>query len=376
MLFEVRRARACARSRRGWSSEGLRARHGRQARRRRDCAERPRSCTRASTGSRPRSRRGRSSIDRVPRVATWEVVIPEGLTAAEIGARFAERGLVDAGEFAAAVPDPELARSLGIPARRSRGTSSPDLSTPARRDRQSRAGARSRRPVHAAWRRSSRARRAWPRDARGRILASIVEKETGRADERPMIASVFADRLRRKTCASSRIPPLSTASRLQSRSPPQRSRRHREPLQHLPALRAASRPDRESGLDALRATIEPTKSEMLYFVSRNDGTHEFSSNYREHMDAVESLPAPEGLALSDPAGPASYYGERIPAQFNRAPRAAGGARRRRTPRLRRRWRGRRDDPRRRGGPRRRHVLLEHPQRPDRPRASAPPTADS
>ena len=51
-------------------------------------------------------------IDRIAsgRVATWEVVIPEGLTAAEIGARLADRGLVDAPEFAAAVADPELAR--------------------------------------------------------------------------------------------------------------------------------------------------------------------------------------------------------------------------------------------------------------------------
>jgi UPF0755 protein len=57
-------------------------------------------------------------IDRIAsgKVATWEVVIPEGLTAAEIGERFAARGIVDAREFTTAVADPALARELGIPA--------------------------------------------------------------------------------------------------------------------------------------------------------------------------------------------------------------------------------------------------------------------
>jgi UPF0755 protein len=40
------------------------------------------------------------------------------------------------------------------------------------------------------------------------------------------------------------------------------------------------------GVDALRAVLEPSESDYLYFVSRNDGTHKFSRTYREHVEAV------------------------------------------------------------------------------------------
>jgi len=40
------------------------------------------------------------------------------------------------------------------------------------------------------------------------------------------------------------------------------------------------------GREALRAVVRPADSEYLYFVSRNDGTHYFSTTYREHVNAV------------------------------------------------------------------------------------------
>ena len=42
-----------------------------------------------------------------------------------------------------------------------------------------------------------------------------------------------------------------------------------------------------SALDALRAAVDPADSSYLFFVSRNDGTHEFSTSYREHAAAVD-----------------------------------------------------------------------------------------
>ena len=41
------------------------------------------------------------------------------------------------------------------------------------------------------------------------------------------------------------------------------------------------------GAAALRAAVAPASSSYLYFVSRNDGTHEFSSSYTEHAAAVD-----------------------------------------------------------------------------------------
>jgi UPF0755 protein len=222
------------------------------------------------------------------RVATWEVVIPEGLTAAEIGARFAERNLVDAGEFATAVADPELARSLGIPARSLEGYLFPETYR-LPRGQSSREVARVLvEQFHTAWRQvEARAR------ARGLaihevvILASIVEKETGVAAERPIIASVFANRLRRNMRLESDptvIYGLRAFDGNLRRSDLDDAANPYNTYQHygLPPGPIAN-----PGLDALRAAIDPADSDLLYFVSRNDGTHEFSSNYRAHVDAVD-----------------------------------------------------------------------------------------
>jgi UPF0755 protein len=229
-------------------------------------------------------------IDRIAsgRVATFEVVIPEGLTAAQIGAKLAEHGLVDEREFAAAVADPELARSLGISAPSLEGYLFPETY----RLPHGLSGADVARVLveqfKAAW------REVGPRaEQRGLsmhevvTLASIVEKETGAPDERPLIASVFANRLRRNMRLESDptviygVPGFDGNLR---RSDLDDTRNAYNTYQHfgLPPGPIAN-----PGLDALRAVIEPAQSELLYFVSRNDGTHEFSATYREHSDAVE-----------------------------------------------------------------------------------------
>jgi UPF0755 protein len=41
------------------------------------------------------------------------------------------------------------------------------------------------------------------------------------------------------------------------------------------------------GADALRAVVDPAETDYLYFVSKNDGTHVFSSRYTDHEDAVD-----------------------------------------------------------------------------------------
>jgi UPF0755 protein len=134
-------------------------------------------------------------------------VIPEGLTAAEIGARFAERGIVDAGEFTAAVADPALARELGIPARSLEGYLFPETYRLPRNQTGPDVVRVLVEQFRAAWRQVE-ARAAERGLAMHEVvtLASIVEKETGAPNERPMIASVFANRLG-WVCASSRIRP-------------------------------------------------------------------------------------------------------------------------------------------------------------------------
>ncbi len=221
-------------------------------------------------------------------IATWEVSIPEGLTAKEIGARIAEAGLVDAAEFASAVNDAELAAELSIDAPTLEGYLFPETYRLTR----GLSGKEVARVLVAQF------QRAWSEVAEGAearglsmhevvTLASIVEKETGAAHERPLIASVFANRLERNMRLESDptiiygIPDFDGNLR----------RRDLENAENLyNTYRHAGLtpgPIANPGLGSLRAVVEPADTDFLFFVSRNDGTHQFSPTYREHARAVD-----------------------------------------------------------------------------------------
>jgi len=229
-------------------------------------------------------------LDRIAagKVATWEVVIPEGLTAQEIGARLADRGLVDREEFAAAVADPELARELGIPAPTLEGYLFPETYRLPR----GWSGADVARVLvqhfREAWRElEPEAERRGLEMHEVVILASIVEKETGAASERPVIASVFANRLRRNMRLESDptviygIPDFDGNLRRSHLDDPGNVYNTYQHFGLPPG------PIANPGLAALRAVVEPADTNFLYFVSRNDGTHHFSPSYREHVNAVD-----------------------------------------------------------------------------------------
>jgi UPF0755 protein len=221
------------------------------------------------------------------RVATYEVVLPEGLTAVEIGARLADAQLVDADEFQAAVRDASLAVELGVPAEGLEGYLFPETYR-LPRGLSGREVARVMvEQFHRAWRQIDEdARRRGLEKHEAVILASIVEKETGAAQERPLIASVFSNRLERGMRLESDpttiygIPDFDGNLRrrdLENQDNPYNTYRHAG----LPPGPIAN-----PGLHALRAVVYPAESDYLFFVSRNDGTHVFSATYREHVNAV------------------------------------------------------------------------------------------
>jgi UPF0755 protein len=221
------------------------------------------------------------------RVATYEVVLPEGLTAVEIGERLAAAQLVDDREFQAAVRDASLAAELGIQAEGLEGYLFPETY---RLPRGLSGGEVARVMVE----QFNRAWRQIDEDARRRglekhevvMLASIFEKETGAAQERPLIASVFANRLERGMRLESDPTTIYGISDfdgnlrrrdLDDADNPYNTYRHAG----LPPG-----PISNPGLHALRAVVHPAESDYLFFVSRNDGTHVFSATYREHVNAV------------------------------------------------------------------------------------------
>lgn len=118
------------------------------------------------------------------------------------------------------------------------------------------------------------------------ILASIVEKETGRAEERGMVASVFINRLRigmRLQTDPSVIYGMGDAYAGNIRK---RDLTTDTPYNTYTRAGLPPTPIAMPGLDALRATLNPADSKAMYFVSRGDGTSKFSQTLGEHERAV------------------------------------------------------------------------------------------
>jgi UPF0755 protein len=220
-------------------------------------------------------------------VVTYEVVIPEGFTQVMIADRLAEAGVVDRDAFLDLARDAATAAALGVEGDSLEGYLFPEtyripkgLS-----------------PLAVAGTLVGQFLAAWAElepqaNAQGRTmlqvvtLASIVEKETGVPQERPLIAGVFLNRMKKGMRLETDptviygIPDFDGNLR----------RRHLEdgsnPYNTYKIKGLPPGPIASPGRDALRAVLEPADTKYLFFVSRNDGTHVFSETYREHVNAV------------------------------------------------------------------------------------------
>ena len=118
------------------------------------------------------------------------------------------------------------------------------------------------------------------------VLASIVEKETGRNDERELVAAVFINRLKRGMRLQTDPTVIyglgaSFDGNLRRRDLQTDNIYNTYTRYGLPPTPIAM-----PGEASIRATLNPTQSPVLYFVGRGDGSHQFSSNLVEHNRAV------------------------------------------------------------------------------------------
>jgi UPF0755 protein len=119
-------------------------------------------------------------------------------------------------------------------------------------------------------------------------LASVVEKETGVAEERPLIGSVFRNRLERGMPLQS-DPTIIYALKLEGRYDGNLRRADLEldsPYNTYRVPGIPPGPIASPGEAALDAVLHPADTPYLYFVARNDGSHQFSATYAEHAAAV------------------------------------------------------------------------------------------
>ena len=120
------------------------------------------------------------------------------------------------------------------------------------------------------------------------VLASIVEKETGAAFERPLIASVFHNRLKKGMKIQSDPTVIYGMWERYSGNLTKTDLQERTPYNTYTIYGLPVGPIANPGRDSIKAVLLPAKTDYLYFVAKNDesGTHIFSKNLKEHNAAV------------------------------------------------------------------------------------------
>ena len=133
----------------------------------------------------------------------------------------------------------------------------------------------------------------WPMPDEALILASIVEKETGREDERPKVAAVFVNRLRLGMRLQSDPTVIYGLGRGLRRHIHTRDLETDTPYNSYTRSGLPPTPIALPGAAALQATLHPAASDALYFVATGDGdgTHQFSATLEQHDVGVARLPA-------------------------------------------------------------------------------------
>lgn len=138
------------------------------------------------------------------------------------------------------------------------------------------------------------------------ILASIVEKETGLAAERPQVAAVFVNRLRKGMRLESdptiiygltKGVPLGRGLRRSEIDKPNRYNTYQ--IDGLPPT-----PICNPGRDAIAAVLNPPRTNALFFVADGSGGHAFAVTYAEHLKNVERWRAVERSRAAAAASPA------------------------------------------------------------------------
>jgi UPF0755 protein len=124
------------------------------------------------------------------------------------------------------------------------------------------------------------------------ILASIVEKETGKEGDRAKVAAVFTNRLRRKMKLQTDPSVIYGMGEQFDGNLRKRDLVRDTPFNTYTRLGLPPHPISMPGSASILAVMHPATTDALYFVSRGDGTSEFSRTLAEHNRAVAKYQLP------------------------------------------------------------------------------------
>jgi len=217
----------------------------------------------------------------------YEVLIQEDLTVREISERLNRFGLIDRKNFEALSRDRDFLTSLGIEGETIEGYLYPETYY---FDRSMGSRQIMTRMVKEFWKHITPAMRNRAQSLGLTLhewvtLASIIGKETGYGQEKDLVSAVFHNRLKKGMRLQS--DPTAVYG-LKDFSGPI-TRRHLAMTSNHNTYRINGLPPgpiANPSRDSLQAALYPATVDYLYFVSKNDGTHFFSTNYVSHYQAV------------------------------------------------------------------------------------------
>ncbi len=224
------------------------------------------------------------------KVYLHRLTIPEGYNLKQIAQAVETAGFAPEADFFKAATDPDLVHSKGIEAQTFEGYLFPDtyyfpkgvtpediISTMVRR----------------FW---SVFKPEWEEQTKSLgltihqvlTLASIIEKETAVSDERPIISSVFHNRLKRNMRLES-DPTVIYGMGDYNGNITRKDLERPTPYNTYTRRGLPPGPISNTGAKAIEAALYPADTKFLYFVSKNDQTHYFSTNFKDHNRAVRKF---------------------------------------------------------------------------------------
>ncbi len=221
------------------------------------------------------------------KVLLYRLTIPEGYTLQQAAETVAMAGLCSTVEFSSAATNPKLLATLGITAKSLEGYLYPDTyffpGGVTGQEIVMAMGARFNTVFKPEWK--NRAAELQMSIHAIVTLASIIEKETGAQFERPLISSVFHNRLKAKMRLETDptviygIPHFNGNLTRKDLATP-------TPYNTYVIKGLPPGPIANPGAKALEAALYPADTKYIFFVSKKDSTHQFSTNIGDHNKAV------------------------------------------------------------------------------------------